>query len=194
MQFLHQNTNNHFSFAKKIKLASKKALINLSKSQKKMKNIFTILTLSITMSLMAQTHEITKHNGKKMEVNFIKTANNLLYYTIAESKEEKSISQYAIFKLHEKSKTETKTISKKIALSGKADYTKIIVLKPSQTEGLKESGIITSFLGKTKGENNQSFLDAAEKRLKQNASLKGFPFIVIVSDEPKNLKAVMYTY
>lgn len=159
-----------------------------------MKTIFAILTLSIAMSLMAQTHEITKHNGKKMEVNFIKTVNNLLYYTTAESKEEKSISQYTIFKLHEKSKTETKTISEKIALSGKADYTKIIVLKPSQTEGLKESGIITSFLGKTKGETNQSFLDAAEKRLKQNAALKGSPFIVIVSDKPKNLKAVMYTY
>ena len=159
-----------------------------------MRNIFTILTLSIAMSLMAQTHEITKHNGKKMEVNFIKTANNLVYYTTAESKEEKSISQFAISQLHEKSKTEAKTISEKIALSGKADYKKVIVLKPSQTGGLQESGIITSFLGKTKGETNQSFLDEAEKRLKQNAALKGSPFIVIVSDKPKNLKAVMYTY
>ncbi|WP_426091645.1 hypothetical protein [Flavobacterium sp. DSR3-2] len=159
-----------------------------------MRNIYTILTLLITMSLVAQTHEITTHNGKKMEVHFIKIANNLLYYTTPQSQEEKSISQYAISKLHDKSKTETKTISEKIALSGKADYTKIIVLKPSQTEGLKESGIVTSFLGKTKGETNQSFLDAAKKRLKQNAALKGSPFIVIVSDKPKNLKAVMYTY
>ena len=96
--------------------------------------------------------------------------------------------------MQEKSKTEAKTISEKIALSGKADYKKVIVLKPSQTEGLQESAIITSFLGKTKGETNQSFLDEAEKRLKQNAALKGSPFIVIVSDKPKNLKAVMYTY
>ena len=159
-----------------------------------MKNIFTILTLSITVLLVAQTHEITKHNGIKMEVNFIKTANNLVYYNTSESKEEKSISQFAISQLLEKSKTEAKTISEKIALSGKADYKKVIVLKPSQTEGLQESGIITSFLGKTKGETNQSFLDEAEKRLKQNAALKGSPFIVIVSDKPKNLKAVMYTY
>ena len=159
-----------------------------------MRNIFTILMLSITVSLMAQTHEITKHNGIKMEVNFIKTANNLVYYTTADSKEEKNISQFAISQLHEKATTETKTISEKIALSGKDDYKKVIVLKLSQTEGLQESGIITSFLGKTKGETNQSFLDEAEKRLKQNAALKGSPFIVIVSDKPKNLKAVMYTY
>jgi hypothetical protein len=153
-----------------------------------------MLMLTITASLMAQTHEITKHDGKTMDVNFIKTENKLLYYSTAESSEEKKISQFAISQLHEKSKKEAKTISEKITLSGKADYTKVIVLKPSQTEGLQESGVITSFLGRTKGETNQSFLDQAEKRLKQNAALKGSQFIVIISDKPKELKAVMYTY
>lgn len=153
-----------------------------------------MLMLTITASLMAQTHEITKHDGKTMNVNFIKTENNLLYYSTAESSEEKKISQFAISQLHEKSKKEAKTISEKITLSGKMDYMKVIVLKPSQTEGLQESGVITSFIGKTKGETNQSFLDQAEKRLKQNAALKGSQFIVIISDKPKELKAVMYTY
>ena len=146
------------------------------------------------MSVAAQTHEITKHNGIKMEVNFIKSANSLAYYTTEESKEEKTISQFAISKLREKSKTEAKTLSEKIVLSGEADFTKVIVLKSFQTEGLQESGIITSFLGQTKGETNQSFLDGAKKRLKQKAALQGSPFIVIVSDKPKNLKAVGYTY
>ncbi|MFE3867903.1 hypothetical protein ACFX5E_07420 [Flavobacterium sp. LS2P90] len=159
-----------------------------------MKNIFTMLMLTITASLMAQTHEITKHDGKTMDVNFIKTENNLVYYSTAESNEEKKISQFAISQLHEKSKKEAKTISEKITLSGKVDYPKVIILKPYQTEGLKESGVITSFLGRTKGETNQSFLDQAEKRLKQNAALKGSQFIVIISDKPKELKAVMYTY
>ena len=159
-----------------------------------MRNLFIILMLTITASLIAQTHEITKHDGKTMELNFIKTENNLVYYSTAESSEEKKISQFAISQLHEKSKKEAKTISEKITLSGKADYKKVIVLKPSQTEGLQESGVITSFLGRTKGETNQSFLDQAEKRLKQNAALKGSQFIVIISDKPKELKAVMYTY
>ena len=153
-----------------------------------------MLLLTITASLMAQTHEITKHDGKTMNVNFIKTENNLVYYSTAESNEEKKISQFAISQLYEKSKKEAKTISEKITLSGKADYPKVIVLKPYQTEGLKESGVITSFLGRTKGETNQSFLDQVEKRLKQNAVLKGSQFIVIISDKPKELKAVMYTY
>lgn len=153
-----------------------------------------MLLLTITASLMAQTHEITKHDGKTMDVNFIKTENNLVYYSTAESNEEKKISQFAISQLYEKSKKEAKTISEKITLSGKADYPKVIVLKPYQTEGLKESGVITSFLGRTKGETSQSFLDQVEKRLKQNAALKGSQFIVIISDKPKELKAVMYTY
>lgn len=159
-----------------------------------MRNMFTILALSLTVSVMAQTHEITKHNGESMEVNFIKIENNLVYYTNVESNEEKIVSQFAISQLHEKSKNEAKTISEKIIPSGKADYTKVIVLKASQTEGLRESGTITSFLGKTKGETNQSFKDAAARRLKQNAADKGYPFIVILSTKSKDLKAVMYTY
>jgi hypothetical protein len=143
---------------------------------------------------MAQTHEITKHNGETMEVNFIKIENNLVYYTNIESNEEKKVSQFAISQLHEKSKNEAKTISEKIMLAGKADYTKVIVLNASQTEGLRESGTITSFLGKTKGETNQSFKDGAARRLKQNAADKGYPFIVILSTKSKDLKAVMYTY
>ena len=159
-----------------------------------MGNLFTILLLTVTASLMAQTHEITKHNGKTMDVNFIKRENNLIYYTSSESGEEKKISQFAIYQLREKSKKEAKIVSEKIDLSGKVDYKKIIILKPFQTEGLQESGVITSFLGRTKGETTQSFSAQAEKRLKQNAALKGSPFIVIISDKPKELKAVMYTY
>lgn len=159
-----------------------------------MRNIFAILALSLTVSVMAQTHEITKHNGETMEVNFIKIENNLVYYTNVESNEEKKVSQFAISQLHEKSKNEAKTISEKIMLAGKADYTKVIVLNASQTEGLRESGTITSFLGKTKGETNQSFKDGAARRLKQNAADKGYPFILILSTKSKDLKAVMYTY
>lgn len=159
-----------------------------------MRNLFTILMLTITASLIAQTHEITKHNGKTMEINFIKIENNLVYYNTSESSEEKKISQFAIYQSREKSRKQVNIISEKIDISGKSDYKKVIVLKPFQTEGLQESGVITSFLGRAKGETNQSFLDQAEKRLKQNAALKGSPFIVIISDKPNELKAVMYTY
>lgn len=159
-----------------------------------MRNILILFTILTTELLMAQTHMVTKHNGDIMNINIIKTKNNLVYFTLPESSEEKTISQFAISQVNEKSKNEIKTISEKISVVGKSDYSKVKVLQESQTNGLKEAGMITSFLGKTKGDSQQSFLDQAEIRLKQNAALKGSPFIVIVSNKPRELKAKMYTY
>ncbi|MDP3680576.1 MAG: hypothetical protein Q8R22_07065 [Flavobacterium sp.] len=159
-----------------------------------MKNLFIAFTILFTTSLIAQTHQIIKHDGETMDINFIKTANNLVYYTLPQSAEEKTISQYAVAQLNEKSKSDSKIISEKIQLNGKSDYKKVVVLKKHQTIGLKESGIITSFYGGTKGESSLSFSDNGEKRLKQNAALKGSAFIVILSNKPKDLKAAIYTY
>ena len=159
-----------------------------------MKNLFIAFTILFTTSLIAQTHQIIKHDGETMDINFIKTANNLVYYTLPQSVEEKTISQYAVAQLNEKSKSDSKIISEKIQLNGKSDYKKVVVLKKHQTIGLKESGIITSFYGGTKGESSLSFSDNGEKRLKQNAALKGSSFIVILSNKPKDLKAAIYTY
>jgi hypothetical protein len=159
-----------------------------------MKNLFIAFTFLCTTSLLAQTHQIVKHNGETMDVNFIKKENNIVYYTLPQSAEEKTISQYAVSQLNEKSKSASAVLSEKIQLNGKSDYKKVVVLEKHQTEGLKESGIITSFYGGIKGESPVSFSDNGEKRLKQNAALKGSPFIVILSNNPKNLKAVVYTY
>lgn len=159
-----------------------------------MKNLFIAFTFLLTTSLLAQTHQIVKHNGEKMDVNFIKKENNIVYYTLPQSTEEKTISQYAVSQLNEKSKSASAILSEKIQLNGKSDYKKVVVLEKHQTEGLKESGIITSFYGGLKGESPLSFSDSGEKRLKENAALKGSPFIVILSNNPKNLKAALYTY
>jgi hypothetical protein len=136
-----------------------------------MKNLFTAFTILFTASLIAQTHQIIKHDGGTMDINFIKTENNLVHYTLPKSSEEKTISQYAVAQLNEKSKSDSKIISEKIQLNGKSDYKKVVVLKKHQTIGLKESGIITSFYGGTKGESPLSFSANGEKRLKQNAAL-----------------------
>jgi hypothetical protein len=159
-----------------------------------MKNLFITFTILFTTSLIAQTHQIIKHDGETIDINFIKTTNNLVYYTLPQSAEEKTISQYAVAQLNEKSKSDSKIVSEKIQLNGKSDYKKVIVLKKHQTIGLKESGIITSYYGGTKGESSLSFSDNGEKRLKQNAALKGSAFIVILSNKPKDLKAAIYTY
>ncbi len=96
--------------------------------------------------------------------------------------------------LNEKLKNDSKIISEKIQLNGISDYKKVVILKKHQTIGLKESGVITSFYGGTKGETPLSFSDNGEKRLKQNAALQGAQFVVILANKPKDLKAAIYTY
>lgn len=159
-----------------------------------MKNLFIAFTILFTSSLFAQTHEIIKHDGERIDINFIKIENNLVYYTLVQSTEEKTISQYAVAQLNEKLKNDSKIISEKIQLNGKSDYKKVVILKKHQTIGLKESGVITSFYGGTKGETPLSFSDNGEKRLKQNAALQGAQFVVILANKPKDLKAAIYTY
>jgi hypothetical protein len=159
-----------------------------------MKNLFILFTILFSAALVAQTHEMITHDSIKMDVNFIKMENNLIYFALPGSSEEKKISQYAVAQLHTKKATDSEQISEKINVIAKSDYKKVIILKESQTIGLKKSGVITSFYGKTKGETNISFTDGGEKRLKENAALKGYPFIVILSNKPNDIKAAVYTY
>ena len=156
----------------------------------------SILTVFIlfTSSLIAQTHQMLKHDGITIDINYIKTENNLVYFTLPQSMEEQSISKYAVAKLTEKLKTTPLIVSEKIELNGKSDYSKVIVLQKHETLGLKESGIITSFYSGTKGESRLSFSENGKKRLKQNAAQNRAPFIVILSNKPKDLKAAIYTY
>lgn len=159
-----------------------------------MKNLLTAIAVVLSAQLFAQTHEIVKHNGEKLEVNFIKTEGNLVYYSLPASAEEQKISRYAVAKINEKTMNNSQIMSKKIDLIDKSDYNKVIVLKESETIGLKKSIDLTSFLGKIKGETRWSMAEMGEKSLKQNAAKKGNQFIVITSNKTHNLKAIAYTY
>lgn len=159
-----------------------------------MKNIITAIAVFFTAQLFAQTHEIIKHNGEKLDVNFIKIENNLVYYAVPNSMEEIKISRYAVAQLNEKSKNNSKIISEKINLTEKSDYKKVIVLKESEIIGLTKSENLTSHLGVVKGETRWSLSEMGENRLKENAASKGHQFIVITSNRPDKLKAIAYTY
>ncbi|HEU4789015.1 MAG TPA: hypothetical protein VFS71_04960 [Flavobacterium sp.] len=154
----------------------------------------TAIAVLFTAQFFAQTHEIIKHNGEKLAVNFIKIENNLVYYAHPNSMEEQKISRYAVAQLNGKSKNNSKVISEKINFSEKPDYNKVIILKDFETVGLKKAENLISYLGVVKGETRWSISEIGENRLKQNAASKGRQFIVIISNKMDNLKAVAYTY
>lgn len=159
-----------------------------------MKNLLAVVAVLFAAQLLAQTHEIIKHDGEKLNVNFIKIEGNLVYYSLPNSMEEQKISRYAINQLNEKAKNISKTVSEKIILNQKSDYKKVVILKESETIGLRKLDNLTSYLGIAKGETRWSISEMGENRLKQNAAQKGYEFIVITSHKTDKLKAIAYTY
>jgi hypothetical protein len=159
-----------------------------------MKNILAVIAVLFTALLSAQTHEIIKHSGEKLEVNYIKTDNNIVYYALPNSMEEHKISRYAVAQLNEKANNNSETVSEKIILEDNFDYKKVIVLKESETIGLTKSENLKGHHSIAKGETRWSLAQIGEKQLKQNAAKKGCQFIVITSNKKNNLKAVAYAY
>jgi len=159
-----------------------------------MKNVITAIAVFFTAQLFAQTHEIIKHNGEKIEVNFIKMENNLVYYALPNSMEEHKISRYAVAQLNEKAKSNSTIVSEKINFTVKPDYKKVIVIKESEAIGLKKSEDLRGYPGVAKGETRWSLTQMGENQLKRNAAQKGCQFIVITSNTRDNLKAIAYTY
>ncbi|KAB1154976.1 hypothetical protein [Flavobacterium luteum] len=159
-----------------------------------MKKTLVLILLSISAPFFGQTDEIVKHNGEKTEVNFIKTENSIIYYSLPGNFEEKKISKYAVALLNSKSKKSSQIITEKIQISTKSDSKKIIVLKPSETFGLEKADIINLFPALTKGQTAQLAKELAEKRLKEKAAAKGYPFIVIEANNQNELKATAYKY
>ena len=159
-----------------------------------MKNLITVIAVMFTAQFFAQTHEIIKHNGEKLNVNFVKIENNLVYYAHPNSIEQHKISRYAVAQVTEKSKSNSKVVSEKIIFSEKPDSEKVIVLKESETIGLKKVEDLIGHLNMAKGETRWSASEIGENRLKEKAASKGHQFILIVSNKIGNLKAVAYTY
>jgi len=164
------------------------------KNQLKMKNILTIIAVIFTANLFAQSHEIIKHNGEKLEVNFIKAENNLIYYSLPTSTEEQKISKYAVAQLNDKAKASSKKISENIVTTEQSDYKKVVILKESETIGLNKSEELIGFIGKVKGQPYYELNKIMETNLQKKAASKGVPFIVFVSKDPNNLKAIAFKY
>ncbi|MFE3870317.1 hypothetical protein ACFX5F_03675 [Flavobacterium sp. ZS1P70] len=159
-----------------------------------MKISLSLVLLFFAAYLQAQTHQIIKHNDEKVNVNFIKIENNLIYYTFPESSEEKKISKYAVAQLNDKSNKSHFIASQKIDITKRGDYKKVIILRETETIGLKKLETIRVFTPKIKGESNLSTQERGERRLKEKAAFKGNPFFVIVSSKNEYLTAISYTY
>ncbi|KIQ21447.1 hypothetical protein RT99_11640 [Flavobacterium sp. MEB061] len=158
-----------------------------------MKNLFFTLAILFANIAISQTHQITKHNGEKLDVNFIKNENGLIYYSFNGSAEEHKISKYAVSQITNKQTNQTQKISDKIIVDSKSDYSMVTVLSQEKTIGLKQAANFTGVSTKTKGEPPMANKNHTAMRIKTKSASNGYPFVSIIEKDGK-YEAVAYVY
>lgn len=159
-----------------------------------MKILYFTLSLLFANIAISQTHQITKHNGEELDVNFIKNENGLVYYSLNGSSEEMKISKYAISKITNKQTNQTQKISDKIIVNSKNDYKMVTVLPQEKTIGLKEAANFTGVSTRTKGEPPIANKKQTAMRIKTQSASKGYPFVSIVEKADGKYEAIAYVY
>ena len=154
-----------------------------------MRKVFVILAVLMAVSITAQTHEILKHNGEKVLINYIKTDTNLIYFSNPNSSEEVKISTYVVQSLTEKSTGKIQVVSSKLETNKE-----VIFLKNNEIDGLQKVAHISVFLGRPKGMSFNDLSVFKKKRLQEKAIQKGAVFIVITSETFDTTQADLYSY
>lgn len=154
-----------------------------------MRKVFVILAVLMAVSITAQTHEILKHNGEKVLINYIKTDTTLIYFSNPNSSEEGKISTYAVQSLTEKSTGKIQDVSSKLEANKE-----VIFLKNNEIDGLQKVAHISVFLGRPKGMSFNDLSVLKKKRLQEKAIQKEAVFIVITSETFDTTQADLYSY
>ena len=158
-----------------------------------MKNLFFTLAILFANIAISQTHQITKHNGEQLDVNFIKNENGLIYYSLNGSSEEVKISKYAVSQIINKQTKQTQKISDRIVVDSKDDYKMVTVLPQEKTIGLKQAANFTGVSTKTKGEPPMANKNQTALRIKTRSASNGYPFVSIIEKDGK-YEAIAYMY
>jgi hypothetical protein len=158
-----------------------------------MKNVFFTLAILFANIAISQTHQISKHNGEELDVNFIKHENDLIHYSLNGSFEEHKITKYAVSKITNKQTNQTQKISDRVVVDSKSDYKMVTVLPQEKTIGLKQAANFSGISTKTKGEPPIANQNQTALRIKTQSASKGYPFVSIVENDGK-YEAVAYMY
>jgi len=159
-----------------------------------MKNVFFTLAILFANIAISQTHQITKHNGEQLDVNFIKNENGLIYYSLNGSSEEIKISKHAVSSITNKQTKLTQKISDKVIVDSKDDYKMVTVLPQEKTIGLKQAASFKGVSTRTKGEPPIANQKQTALRIKTKSAVGGYPFVSIVEKSNGRYEAVAYVY
>ena len=159
-----------------------------------MKILYFTLAMLLANVAISQTHQITKHSGEQLDVNFIKNENGLIYYSLNGSSEEVKISKHAVSSITNKQTKTTQKVSDKIVVDSKDDYKMVTVLPQEKTIGLKQAASFTGVSTRTKGEPPIANQKQTAMRIKTKSASNGSPFVSIVEKGDGKYEAVTYVY
>ena len=159
-----------------------------------MKVIYFTLSFLFANIAISQTHQITKHNGEELDVNFIKHENDLLHYSLNGSYEEIKITKHAVSHVTNKKTNQTQKISNKIVVNSKSDYKLVKVLPQEKTIGLKQVANFSGVSVKTKGEPPITQQKRTEMLIKTKSASNGYPFVSIIEKDNGKYEVVAYAY
>jgi hypothetical protein len=159
-----------------------------------MKTIFTFAITLFTSFLFADPHIIVKQNGEKLEVNYVTTKDNTVFYLLPGSSVLNEMSLFAVEKVIDKATNNVLIDNLKVDLSGKTGYKKVQFLANSQTKGLHQGVVLKTAIYHPKGQTKSDWIADASIRIKKQAAEQGFPFVVITNQTDSKLEAITYTY
>ncbi|MFD2942266.1 hypothetical protein [Flavobacterium notoginsengisoli] len=159
-----------------------------------MKILYFTLAMLFANVAISQTHQITKHNGEQLDVNFIKNENGLIYYSLNGSSEEVKISKHAVSSITNKQTKTTQKVSDKIVVDSKDDFKMVTVLPQEKTIGLKQAASFTGVSTRTKGEPPIANQKQTAMRIKTKSASNGSPFVSIIDKGDGKYEATTYVY
>ncbi|MBF4471559.1 hypothetical protein [Flavobacterium sp. HJJ] len=159
-----------------------------------MKTIFTLALALFTSLIFADSHIIVKQNGEKLEVNYVTTKDNTVFYSLPGSSTVNEISLFAIEKVIDKKTNSILIDNRKADVSGKTGYKNVQIITNSQANGLYQGTALKTTIHKPKGQMKSDWIADASIRIKKQAAKQGFPFVVITNQTDSQLEAVAYNY
>ncbi len=159
-----------------------------------MKTLYTIALALFTTFMFADSHILVKQNGEKIEVNYVKTANNMVYYSLKGNSELKEISAFAVEKIIDKKSNNVVVENARLNVSGKEGYKKVQVIESDQALGLHQAKELSTVVHKAKGQSKEDWTNQALLRIKKQAAEQGLPYVVIIKQNDSRISALGYAY
>ena len=159
-----------------------------------MRTFSTLFGLLVSFSFFAQSHQIVKHNGDVMDVNFIKHENNSIHYSHVGDKQEHKVSKHTVAYLKHHSTSISEAISSKVEVNSKHDFHKVSILKHEDALGFEKSKKFVLIEGINKGGTTHFDSEDTIRKIKYQSAKLGYPFVVLIGKANGKYQAVAYNY